>query len=83
MIEPEDEDFDGQEQLRQEVAKLAGISLDEVDDEEVEHQEQKGWSVALDGTPYCLNCGCGIGVSLEAVKGRKRCGTCRGKLSDL
>jgi hypothetical protein len=64
-----------------EVSILVGCAPDDVSDEDIERIKSKGWSVTLNGEPYCLTCGCEIKSSLENMPNRKFCGSCRYSLN--
>jgi hypothetical protein len=71
-----------EQELLIEIANLLGCSLDDVTDEDIARQECKGWSMSVDGHPYCLCCGCNLAESLEKLKGRKACGICHTRINE-
>ena len=72
--------LESRNQLLQESAKRFGCSPDDLPDEYLDTVEKNGWSVSLDGHPYCLNCGCQVSETLAQLAGRKRCGMCQNAL---
>lgn len=67
-------------QHKREFAVLHNLQEDEVCQEDIEQVEMNGWSVTVDGSPYCLHCGLEICESFDELTGRKFCGSCRNSL---